>query len=346
MGWRSGIWAMIRALIIVLPVFPGGCTRSDSRELVVYAALDGEFSEPILKDFGESRGIKVLPKFDVESTKTVGLVEAILAESNRPRCDVFWNNEILHTIRLERAGALERITPDSARDFPEAYRSAEGLWYGFAARARILLVNTNLVDESSVPKRLVELVDAPWRGKVGIAKPLFGTTATHAACLFAAWGDDRAGQFFRDLKQNEVQIMSGNRAVAQAVSAGTIAMGLTDTDDALAELALHAPVRIVYLDQGDDELGTLFIPNTLALIKGAPHSAAAKELIEYLLSPEVEARLALGKSGQIPLNPEVTAKPPVETPRSIRAMAVDFERAADCWPAATKFLREEFSAAE
>ena len=31
-----------------------------------------------------------------------------------------------------------------------------------------------------------------WSHVVAMAKPLFGTTATHAACLFVAWGDDKA----------------------------------------------------------------------------------------------------------------------------------------------------------
>ena len=28
----------------------------------------------------------------------------IIAEANRPRCDLFWNNEILNTIRLKEKG--------------------------------------------------------------------------------------------------------------------------------------------------------------------------------------------------------------------------------------------------
>jgi hypothetical protein len=39
----------------------------------------------------------------------------------------------------------------------------------------------------------------PRKGKIGIAKPRFGKTAIHAACLFAAWGDEKARTYFRDL---------------------------------------------------------------------------------------------------------------------------------------------------
>ena len=52
----------------------------------------------------------MLAKYDDESTKTVGLTNVIIQEAGRPRCDVFWNNEILNTLRLEEKGLLEPIT--------------------------------------------------------------------------------------------------------------------------------------------------------------------------------------------------------------------------------------------
>ena len=53
--------------------------------VVVYTALDREFSEPLLNDYAKRSGVRVLPKFDIESTKTVGLTNLIAAEaSQRP----------------------------------------------------------------------------------------------------------------------------------------------------------------------------------------------------------------------------------------------------------------------
>ena len=144
------------------------------------------------------------------------------------------------------------------------------------------------------PRGSRTLLDPRWKGKIGIAKPLFGTTATQAACLFVAWGDDKAKTFFRDLKSNGVQVLSGNKQVATAVGSGQLAFGLTDTDDAMGEVDAGSPVVIIYPDRKPDELGTLFIPNTLALIKGSPHPEAARALADYLLSPEIETALANG----------------------------------------------------
>jgi iron(III) transport system substrate-binding protein len=329
---------------MVLVLGATGCWRHNGPEVVVYTALDQEFSQPILEEFQRSSGVHVLPKYDVESTKTVGLVNAIIAEKDRPRADVFWNNEILNTLRLQSRGLLDVYVSPAAARFPPMFRSPEGAWCGFAARARVLMVNTKLVPEADRPTSIHDLANAKWRGKVGMAKPLFGTTATHAACLFAVLGDDEARKLFERFKANGMQILSGNKQVALSVAAGQLAFGLTDTDDALIEVEHGHPVAIVYPDQQDDQLGTLFIPNTVAVIKNGPHPAEARKLVDYLLGPAVEAQLAAGPSAQIPLNPDVQVKPlRVRTPAMIHAMPVDFQKAAEKWDTAAAFLRDEFA---
>ena len=333
----------MRHAALLLCLLLAGCWRSTGSDVVVYTALDSEFSQPVFEQFTKQTGIAVLPKFDAESTKTVGLAEAIAAERRRVRCDVFWNNEILHTLRLKQRGLLEVYRPPIAASYPAAYRDPQGFWHGFAARARVLVVNTKLVGRKDQPASILDLADPRWRGRAAMAKPLFGTTATQAACLFAVWGDRRAKEFFRAVKRNEVQILSGNKQVALAVAAGRLAFGVTDTDDALIELEKGMPVAIVYPDQGPDGLGTLLIPNTLAIVRGCPHPAAARRLVDYLLSPEVEGCLAAGESAQIPLNPKVLVPVRLKMPRTMKTMQVDFAAAAEKWDAAAGFLRDEFT---
>jgi iron(III) transport system substrate-binding protein len=320
-----------------------GCWSGSGPEVTVYTAQDSEFAEPIFAGFTKISGVAVRPKYDTESTKTVGLAEAILAERDRPRCDVFWNNEVLNTLRLQRQGLLDVYRPAVAESYPAADRSPRGLWHGFAARARVLVVHRSRVKPDERPHSVLDLAAPRWRGRCGIAKPLFGTTATQAACLFALWGDEKAKDFFRRLKANDVQIMSGNKQVALAVAAGRLDFGLTDTDDAISEQEKGAPLVIVYPDQEAQEMGTLFIPNTLSIPRRCPHPQAARRLIDYLLSPPVEIALAEGPSAQIPLGAQVHVKLRVETPRTIRPLAVDFSAAAEKWDVAAAFLRELFA---
>ncbi len=319
-----------------------GCQRSTDRTVVVYAALDQEFSEPVLDGFGETAGIEPRAVYDIESTKTVGLYNRIVFEANAPRCDVFWNNEILHTIRLARAGLLAPYESPAAADIPANYRSRDGLWTGFAARARVLLVNLERTADERPPASVRELADPRWQGRTGLARPLFGTTATHAAVLFAKWGEGPAREFFQQVRDKAV-VFSGNKQVAEAVSRGQLAWGLTDTDDALVELSRGAKVAIVFPDQQPDEEGTLFIPNTLSLLKDCPHPDEARALIDYVLAPAVERRLADGPSAQFPLHPEEAPPDALPAAAGVRRMDVDFEAAADQWDAASSFLYELFA---
>jgi hypothetical protein len=67
-------------------------------------------------------------------------------------------------------------------------------------------------------------------------------------------------------------------------------------------------------------------------------------LVDYLLSAEVESKLAEGPSHQIPLNPQVKAKlpPGLPTPDQVKVMQVDWEKAADKWEESQRFLADEF----
>jgi iron(III) transport system substrate-binding protein len=84
------------------------------------------------------------------------------------------------------------------------------------------------------------------------------------------------------------------------------------------------------------------IPNTVALVAGAPHPDQGKHLIDFLLSPEVEIALAEAPGAQIPLRPGLpwpAALPPRET---LRAAPVDFEKVADFVPEAVAASRDLF----
>jgi iron(III) transport system substrate-binding protein len=255
---------------------------------------------------------------------------------------VFWNNEILHTLRLEELGLLDSYRPPLAGEYPAMHRSGDGTWHGLAARARVLIVNTRLVSKDERPASISDLADPKWKDRVGIAKPLFGTTATHAACLFESWGDEKAKAFFARLKDN-ARIMSGNKHVARGVAAGQLAFGLTDTDDAIGEIEKGMDVMIVYPDQRAGEVGTLFIPNTLAILKNCPHPLEARKLVDYLLTPQIEEQLAAGPSAQIPLHPRAKGSPRVRSPATIRAMEVDFAAAARRWQEVAGYLRDAFT---
>ncbi len=339
---------LLTVVVLGYLCFLPGCGSSKPR-VVLYCAQDQEFAEEILPEFTRRAGLEVAPKYDTEADKSVSLYLELVREKNRPRCDVFWNNEILSTILLQHQGLLEPYASPSAEPYPASAKSPDHTWYAFANRARVLLINTNLIPkDEDRPRSLLDLTQPRWRGKVAMAKPQFGTSATQAACLFQVLGREKAKQFYLGLKENEVTIVPGNKQAAEGVSQGRFAVGITDTDDAIGEVKAGRPVVIVFPDRDkpkEDSMGTLFIPNTVAVMRGCPNPEGARQLVDYLLSAEVETKLAESESHQIPLNPGVHAELPPEfaTPKTAKPMAVDFEKAAELWDEVQEFLRNEFA---
>lgn len=337
--------------LVGLALLVPGCSSSKSR-VVLYCAQDQEFAELVFDDFQKRTGLTILPHFDIEGNKSVMIYEELVREADRPRCDVHWNNEIVSTIRLQRKGLLEPYGSPSAADYPKWCRGPDDTWHAFGARARVLLINTKLVPEADRPRSIFDLTQPRWKGKIGIAKPTSGTTATQAACLFEVLGPEAAREFYLALKANGVQVVPGNKQVAEGVSAGQFAVGLTDTDDAMIEITDGKPVAMIFPDRDGHKdhprMGTLFIPNTVAVVRGCPNPEGAKKLVDFLLSPDVEKRLAESGSRQIPLNPKVKADlpPQMDRPRdaggNVKSMDVDFGRAADLWEQTQTFLIKEF----
>jgi iron(III) transport system substrate-binding protein len=86
------------------------------------------------------------------------------------------------------------------------------------------------------------------------------------------------------------------------------------------------------------------IPNSVCLIRGSRHRQEAQRLVDYLLSGEVETKLAQGPSAQLPLGRRVTVRPRVQGAQPLRPMPADFAAAAESWDAAARFLRDTFTA--
>jgi iron(III) transport system substrate-binding protein len=244
--------------------------KSSGKEVVAYCAQDQEYAEPILREFTTQTGIKVRAVYDSEAVKTVGLANRLLAERPHPQCDVFWGNEELRTRQL----AAETV-----------FRETNG-WAAVGYRSRRMVINTNRLALAAAPRSLLELTNETWRGKVALAYPLFGTTSTHFHALRQHWGDERWRAWCAALAASKPLLVDGNSVVIKMVGRGEAWIGLTDSDDIAAGNAEGLPLAPLPMSEE-----TLLIPNTIAVVRGGPHPAAAERLFQYLRSREVVQKL-------------------------------------------------------
>src|SRR5207244_4036229 len=100
-------------------------------------------------------------------------------------------------------------------------------------RPRIVIVSTapKMWPDDARPKSMGDFVDPKWKGRASIAKPLTGTTLTHAVVLYSVLGKDRAVKWFEGLFANACTFPSSNGPVARGVGEAQVAFGFTDIDD-------------------------------------------------------------------------------------------------------------------
>lgn len=266
--------------------------------LVVYCAHDAEFAEQVIRDFERQTGIPVSVRYDTEATKSLGLVNLLIQEQSHPRCDLFWNNQVLTTMELKNRGLLLPYKGPGFTRIPDRFKDADGHWTGFAARLRVYIVNIGKMKADEESLRLA-LADDLSRG--AIAKPLYGTTLSHYALLWHVWGADKLRAWHADTRRRGLRETTGNAAVKNLVAEGACDFGFTDSDDFFVARDEDKPVAMLPIRFDDG--ATICIPNSIAIIKGTRRLAAAQKLADFLLSQETEHALAVSPSRQIPLGP-------------------------------------------
>lgn len=324
-------WCLVvGALALVL----SGCNDSDSKSaasaetVVLYTSVDEPYARPVVAEFTKRTGITVVIRPDTEATKSAGLAARLEAERDDPRADVWWGNEVFHTIRLADAGVLAPYASPAAADVPAKYKDYEGHWAGCGLRARVIAHSEKLIGgDLSAGGSIEDLVKPELRGRIAIARPTAGTTGGHVAALYVLWGRERTIEYLKRLKDNDVKLLGGNGPVAQAVGRGDIEIGLTDNDDVIAVRRNGGTLRASLPDQ--DTIGTLAIPTTVALVAGAKNPGPAKRLIDYLLSAEVEQMLIAADFAGWSVRDGGT-----ET--KFKAMDVDYDAVARAMPEAVK----------
>src|SRR6266404_9889048 len=201
-------WWLIPIVFLALTAILGPLAyralTTKQNQVVVYCAQDRVYAEPIFRDLEKAAGIKVGAVYDSEAVKTVGLANRLLAERSHPQCDVFWGNEEMRTRQL----AAQNV-----------FRETNG-WAAFGYRSRRMVINNNHLPLASAPRSMFDLTNELWRGKVALAYPQFGTTATHFHVLRQYWGDERWQRWCRALAENKPFLVDGNSGVVKIVARG------------------------------------------------------------------------------------------------------------------------------
>ncbi|MFO0973916.1 MAG: extracellular solute-binding protein [Phycisphaerae bacterium] len=310
---RRGVRATFHGLVCLLSAGAAAAVRparaAESATVTIYCSADEAIARPLLAEFTRATGVVVRPLFDTEAGKTTGLVHRLMAERERPRADVWWSSELFGTIQLAEAGVLAAYEPKSAADIPASFRDPQHRWTAFGARGRVIAYDPKRVAAEALPRRWADLARPEYRGRVALANPLFGTTRGQVAVQSLLWGEPACRAWLAALGASGARVADGNSQSVLLVTRGTVDFGATDTDDVLSAQQRGESVAMLFPDldspHGRSRPGTLWIPNSVALVRGGPSAAAGQRLVEWLASAEMERRLAESESGNVPVRGSV-----------------------------------------
>ncbi|XZE22591.1 extracellular solute-binding protein [Pirellulaceae bacterium SH449] len=327
-----------------------GCSQKLENEVVIQVDSNRPYHGPILAGFE-----RLIPNDDFQVIKIPFQSEAnsdgrdAASEPSlpTPNCDIVWSSDILGMLKLQKLGVLESRSWAISSSWPKHALSSDRTWVGFAARGRVILYNNKLVDPDKAPSSIWELGSQRWSGNCGIASPNSKSSAAHLAIIATNANtiqiDETLGAGFATptgkldwdrwligVSEN-ARIYADEVQVAAAISAGDIGWGILDSDVAILATDSNADLSIAFPDQGETGFGTVLVPSVIAVIAQAKHPNVAGRLADYLVSPEVEARMTISDGALLPLGPDPKDVSRLLKGVDVRWADVDWESLINVW---------------
>jgi iron(III) transport system substrate-binding protein len=255
---------------------PSGIEKAKAEgELVLYTAWGLDTVQALQKAFA-----KKFPfiKVDVLRSGSERLLNVTMTEHKQKlfRADVFSGSH-LAMINHTKAGHLQKYVSAEQRAFPKEYKDSDGYWTAFYMDTRVLAYNTKMAARDELPKSYDELLLPKWKGKMGMDNAdyiLYGT-------LQEMMGRERGSAFLKKLAQQDLIIRNGHPLLTQLLIGGEFPVYMDAFGSTIERFkAQGAPIDWVAVEP------VIVSLNPLGMAVNAPHPAAARLLIDFLLSKE------------------------------------------------------------
>ena len=339
---RAMIGASIATLASVLVLSACGSSSdtadttgaaADGGALTVYSGREEEYMAPVFDTYEKESGTTL----DVRYGDSADLALLIGEEGSKTPADVFIAQSPISQSYLRQKDLLSELPQDVLDRVPAKLRAEDGTWVGIAGRQRVLVFNTDLVEESDLPKSVTDLTKAAYEGKVAVA-PSNASFQDFVAALNQLMGKEKADAWLKGMAANGAKTYAKNGAIVEAVTRGEIPMGLVNHYYVLEakEDNPNAPVA-AYRFPGTDP-GSLFLVATASVPEATPDKAQADGLVKFLLSDPAQELIVAGE-GEYPTVPGVKAAEGAPSLAESDYPAYDLSNQADLKAIATQ-IRE------
>jgi iron(III) transport system substrate-binding protein len=311
-------------------------TGSSDEDLVIYTARLHYGEEEVFRRFAEDTG------YDLKLFGGTGsaLVERLKAEGEDTDADLLVT---VDGANLQQALAEDLLQPLSSKvvdsSVPAKLRDSEGRWTALTTRARTIMRSTERLPEDDAPATYAELGDPHFNGRLCLRTSDSVYNSSFVADQIAKEGRAATERMLRAWMANDPTILGSDVDVLEAIKAGRCDVGLTNHYYLGRILADDPdfPVAPVWANQ--DGRGVHVNLSGVGITRYSDNPSVARELVEYLVSPEAQSLFASTNS-EFPANPDVPLPPQIADWHGFRVDPIDVTSDAGLQADAVELMNE------
>ncbi|WP_188577907.1 extracellular solute-binding protein [Azorhizobium oxalatiphilum] len=268
-----------------------GASASAQQVVNVYTTREPALAAPLFEAFTKATGITVNSVFVKD-----GLPERVKAEGAASPADLLMTVDVGNLLDVVDSGVTQPV--DSAvlsKAIPANLRDPAGNWFALSMRARLIFEAKDLPKPASFTYE--ELADPKWKGKVCIRSGQHPYNIGLTAAYIVHHGEEKTEAWLRGLKANLARkATGGDREGARDVLGGICDVAVSNSYYVgLMRTGKGGPEQQKWGDGVQVVLpvfeggGTHVNVSGAAVAKNAPNKANAIKLLEFAVSPEMQA---------------------------------------------------------
>ena len=252
-------------------------------ELIVYGSCEEEYLAVACEKFEELYGIKV----QYQRLSTGEVQSKIEEENGTPSADVWFGGTTDPYNVCAAAGLLMPYEAQNASHLlGDAYRDADGNWYGIYKGILGFMVNRDELDRMGLeaPQDWADLLKPEYEGLIWTSNyNTAGTAKLIVNTMIQKYGHDEGIQYLLDLDKNVHVYTKSGSGPSKNVGTGECVIGIGFLHDGITQIVDNGYGNIELIIPSS---GTSYEIGATAIFQGAKHVNAAKLWIEYALSPD------------------------------------------------------------
>jgi iron(III) transport system substrate-binding protein len=290
---RKRPWQLARLVgAVVVGAALAACARKPAapREVRVLTDRTEAHVAPLFAEFERATGVHVVPVY-----LDKGLVARLESRPTEADLVVTKDADLLEIAR--KKGLLQPLDSEKVREaVPARFREPSGAYFSDAYRARAIFYSRERVkpEELSTYEALAE---PKWKGRVCIRSGYHDYNLSLFGQMIEAYGAERTRAFVKGLRRNLARPPQGDdRGQARAIFEKTCDVAIANSYymgimlSSAEQRAWGEASAVFFPDQ--QQGGTFILRSGLALTKATGATDAAKALLERLVQPDVQDRIA------------------------------------------------------